>query len=89
MSESSNLTSNRQLVSDCVKLTPESVGAIDWLPSTCAYRLVAAGKDLPEWHPLKSGNKNSVHRAAVSVRGWAISEAKVDDIEQHIIQWTP
>jgi uncharacterized cysteine cluster protein YcgN (CxxCxxCC family) len=53
---------------DCVRLTPEVVPALAWLPSTCAYRLVAQGEDLPTWHPLVSGDPGSVHEAGVSVR---------------------
>ncbi len=49
---------------DCVRLTPENVRTITWLPSTCAYRLVAEGRDLYSWHPLISGDKNSVRKAA-------------------------
>ena len=56
-------------VSDCVQLTPANVRTIKWLPSTCAYRLVAAGEDLAAWHPLVSGDGRSVHRAGISVRG--------------------
>jgi uncharacterized protein len=61
---------NRQSrVSDCVRLTPEAVATISWLPETCAYRLVGEGRDLPGWHPLVSGDPRSVHRAGISVRG--------------------
>ncbi len=61
---------NRQdLVPDCVKLTPHEARTIKWLPPTCAYRLVAEGKDLPDWHPLVSGRAESVVEAGVSVRG--------------------
>jgi uncharacterized protein len=56
-------------VHDCVQLTPDNVGTISWLPSTCAYRLVNEGKDLFPWHPLISGSPHSVHEAGVSVRG--------------------
>lgn len=56
-------------VPDCVRLTPEVVRSVDWLPETCAYRLVAEGKDLFWWHPLVSGRADSVHEAGVSVRG--------------------
>ncbi|QZZ36005.1 YcgN family cysteine cluster protein [Nitratireductor kimnyeongensis] len=56
-------------VPDCVRLTPENVGNIPWLPSTCGYRLVAEGKDLPWWHPLVSGDQNTVHEAGISIRG--------------------
>ena len=61
---------NRQKkVSDCVRLTPEAVDRIGWLPETCAYRLVGEGRDLPVWHPLLTGDPRSVHRAGISVRG--------------------
>lgn len=61
---------NRQrLVADCVLLTPEKVQQIGWLPETCAYRLVAAGKDLEWWHPLVSGDPETVHQAGISIRG--------------------
>lgn len=60
---------NRQAkVSDCVKLTPENVGEIAWLPATCAYRLLHEGKPLYDWHPLVSGAAESVHRARISMQ---------------------
>lgn len=61
---------NRQaIVEDCVQLTPDNVGTIAWLPRTCAYRLLAEGKPLFDWHPLISGNRKSVHKASMSMRG--------------------
>lgn len=61
---------NRQKkVADCVLLTPENVGELTWLPSTCAYRLIDEGKPLHDWHPLISGDPMSVHEAGVSVLG--------------------
>jgi hypothetical protein len=75
------------LVPDCVKLTPRNINKIDWLPETCAYRLVRDGKDLAWWHPLVSGDRNTVHKAGISVRGRAISEAKAGPLENHIIDW--
>ena len=56
-------------VHDCVQLTPDNVGTISWLPSTCGYRLVNEGRDLYDWHPLISGSAKTVHEAGVSVRG--------------------
>lgn len=56
-------------VSDCVGLTPQNVRTISWLPGTCAYRLVAEGRDLYWWHRLLSGSAETVHEAGVSMRG--------------------
>lgn len=61
---------NRQKkVPDCVRLKPEEVSSLSWLPPTCAYRLVADGRDLPWWHPLVSGDPRTVQEAGISVRG--------------------
>lgn len=72
---------------DCLTMTPETVVRFRWLPKTCAYRLISEGNDLPEWHPLISGDRRSVHRAGISVRGKAISGAHVhpDDLSRHIV----
>lgn len=79
---------NRQKnVPDCVRLTPEAVPGLRWLPETCAYRLVAAGRSLPWWHPLVSGSKDTVHAAGVSVRGKTVSEDAVGDLEDHVQSW--
>jgi uncharacterized cysteine cluster protein YcgN (CxxCxxCC family) len=75
-------TRRRQKVRDCVKLTPDAVRTLSWLPITCAYRLVAEGKDLADWHPLVSGSPDSVHEAGVSVRGRVI--ASEDDLAQEV-----
>ena len=56
-------------VKDCVRLTPRNVRRLSWLPPTCGYRLVAEGRDLYWWHPLVSGDPETVHAAGVSVRG--------------------
>lgn len=66
-------------VHDCVVISPDSIEMLDWLPHSCAYRLVAEGKDLFWWHPLVSGDPNSVHEAGVSVRSWATSEEGVPE----------
>lgn len=73
-------------VAECVRLTPKLVGEIDWLPGTCAYRLRAEGKPLPDWHYLVSGDRESVHAAGQSVRGWTVSEADAGDLEHHMIE---
>lgn len=70
---------NRQRnVSDCVKVTPENVGRLDWLPATCAYRLVAFGRDLPDWHHLVCGDPERVHSEGPSMRGELVSEDEAD-----------
>ena len=71
----------------CVRLTPEKVREIDWLPPTCAYRLILEGKPLPDWHPLISGDPESVHRAGISVKSRAISENQVDmkELDKYVI----
>jgi uncharacterized cysteine cluster protein YcgN (CxxCxxCC family) len=72
-------------VSECVRLTARNVTTIEWLPSTCAYRLRAAGEQLPEWHYLVCGDTEAVHRAGESTRGWTISEDDAGDFEHHLV----
>ncbi len=74
-------------VPDCVNLTAAVVREIDWLPPTCGYRLVAEGKGLAWWHPLVSGDPNTVHEAGVSVRGRVVSERRAGPLEHHIVEW--
>ena len=76
----------RAFVSECVRLDARSVQrGIDWLPSTCAYRLRAEDRPLPAWHYLNSGDAESVHAAGQSTRGWTISEDEAGDLEYHIV----
>jgi uncharacterized protein len=63
-----------RLVSDCLTLSANSSGAFEWLPDSCAYRLLSRGEDLPAWHPLVTGDPDSVHAAGISVRGKVVSE---------------
>ena len=68
----------RTLVKDCVVLTPESLAASrEWMPRTCAYRLLAEGRDLPDWHPLVTGDPESTHEAGISMRSATIPEYEV------------
>ena len=82
---------NRQRkVKDCVKLTPQAVREIPWLPKTCAYRLVKEGRDLEPWHPLISGSSDSVHAAGISVKnrtGGSEKTVKLRDYVDHIVSW--
>jgi uncharacterized cysteine cluster protein YcgN (CxxCxxCC family) len=78
----------RQLyVPDCVSLTPGNVDEIDWLPPSCAYRRLAEGKGLAWWHPLVSGDANTVHTAGISVVGRAVDERRAGPFEHHIVDW--
>lgn len=80
----------QQIVPDCIRLTRENVGTLGWLPKTCAYRLRSIGQDLPEWHPLVTGDPESTVKAGISCRGRiAAGEAEVDedDLPQHIVRW--
>lgn len=78
----SNYDLRHILVPDCLKLKPQNILKLRWLPKTCAYRLVAEGKDLPDWHPLITGDPESVHKTGNSIRQRAISEEHVhpDDL---------
>ena len=77
----------KQLVPDCTVLTPDKVEEFHWLPTTCAYRLLAEHKPLPEWHPLISGSLSSVHEAGISVCGRVVGEDEADDLQHHITDW--
>lgn len=74
-----------KLVSDCLVLTADDTEAFDWLPKTCAYRLLSRGEDLPGWHPLVTGDPDSVHDAGISVRGRVVSE---NDTTEWTELWT-
>ena len=82
----SNYRHRRALVPDCLRLTPAKLRTIAWLPTTCAYKLREAGKPLPDWHYLVSGDREALHRAGMSVRGKTISEALAGDLENHIVE---
>ena len=78
----------QRLVPDCVVLTPENIATLSWMPSTCAYRRLAKGKDLLWWHPLVSGDPETVHQAGVSVRGRVVSERRAKKpLEHYVVDW--
>jgi uncharacterized cysteine cluster protein YcgN (CxxCxxCC family) len=79
----------KKFVPDCVKLTPKNVPKLDWLPRTCAYRLVSEGRDLYWWHPLVSGDPDTVHAARASVRGKTRPEGrlKMPGLIKRITKW--
>lgn len=70
---------------DCIQLSVENAQYFDWLPPTCAYRLLAEGEDLPAWHPLITGDPDSVHRAGISVLHLAKPDSDVIDLADEII----
>ena len=80
-----NYRDRKAYVPDCVRLDARSLRTIDWLPSTCAYRLRGEGKPLPGWHYLICGDRDAVHEASMSVRGWTVSEDEVGDLEHHVV----
>ncbi len=74
-------------VPDCVSLTPAALREINWLPPSCAYRRLDEGRDLLWWHPLVSGDPETVHSAGVSVRGRAVGERQAGPLDHHIVDW--
>lgn len=84
----SDYTHRRQLMPSCIRLTPDNIKRIKWLPKTCAYRILVNGGDLEWWHPLVSGDPETVHKAGVSVRHLAVSETTIDpnQIEDYILE---
>ena len=79
---------NRQRsVPDCIILSAENIKNLSWMPATCAYRLIAEKKELAWWHPLISGDPETVHKAGISVRGRVIPEQRGGDPEDRIIDW--
>jgi uncharacterized cysteine cluster protein YcgN (CxxCxxCC family) len=84
-----NYEIRKQIVPECVVLSPKNIDEIAyWMPATCAYRLLNDGQTLPEWHPLITGDPETVHSAGISVRGWTVPEFEVaeDDWEDYIVE---
>lgn len=83
----------QHLVPDCILLSVENIPTISWLPSTCAYRVLAEGDDLAWWHPLVSGDPDTVHLSGISVRGRVTAgESEISDEEaflEHLLEDEP
>ena len=78
-----------QFVPDCIVLRPDNLDThAYWMPRTCAYRLLWEGRPLYDWHPLISGDRDSVHRAGISVQGMTVSEFDTpeEDWDNYIIE---
>jgi uncharacterized protein len=83
-----NYPNRSRLVPTCLVLDADMAQQLTWLPPTCAYRLLAEGRDLEWWHPLVSGDRHVIHELGVSVRGSIISENEIDmeHLEDYIIE---
>ena len=77
----SDYANRKAQVPDCIKLTPHNIEALQWMPKSCAYRRLHEGRPLAAWHPLVSGDPETVHTAGVSVRGQTISELSLAEPE--------
>ena len=86
----SDYAARSERVPDCVRLTPEVVRTINWLPPTCGYHLIATGQDLPWWHPLVSGEPDTVHTAGISVRGRVAAhedDLTLAEVVSSVVSW--
>ena len=79
----------QEIVPDCIVLTPDNLAELSFMPPSCAYRRLSEGKGLPDWHPLVSGRRSTVHTAGMSVRYRTRSELEVPltEIAAHIVRW--
>lgn len=77
-----------RLVPDCLRLTSDNLEQLHWMPNSCAYRLLAEGNDLPEWHPLIAGNHQAIRDEGISACNFAIPETELsdeDELEDYLI----
>lgn len=77
----------RTLVDDCLQLEVDDVEEFKWLPKSCAYRRIHEGKELPKWHYLISGDRETVHEKNKSVKNRVVSETEVMEVAEHIVYW--
>jgi uncharacterized cysteine cluster protein YcgN (CxxCxxCC family) len=85
----SDYSARQSKVEDCLKLDRENIATLSWLPESCAYKLIARGEPLPDWHHLLSGTRETMHAVEASIKHLAVSELEVQDrdLEEHIIRW--
>uniref|UniRef100_A0A2A4Z8R9 UPF0260 protein COB13_01910 n=1 Tax=OCS116 cluster bacterium TaxID=2030921 RepID=A0A2A4Z8R9_9PROT len=85
----SDYPNRAKFVPDCIKMTQQNISQYNWLPKSCAYRLLDEGKRLPDWHPLISGDPQTVLRAGISAVGRIVSEEGIadEDAVNYIVQW--
>ncbi|TVQ35381.1 MAG: YcgN family cysteine cluster protein [Geminicoccaceae bacterium] len=76
-------------VPSCIKLTPDRLDEVFWMPTSCAYRRLAEGRGLPDWHHLLTGDPGAIHRARASIRGRSVPETEVaeDALEDRLVDW--
>lgn len=77
----------QRYVGNCVVMSADLLDQLPWMPSTCAYRLLYEGKDLPEWHPLVAGDPDAIHLAGQSVKGRIVDEREAGDFEDQLVDW--
>jgi uncharacterized cysteine cluster protein YcgN (CxxCxxCC family) len=70
-----NYSQRAKLVADCLNISLSQPDVFEWLPASCAYRRLSRGEELPEWHPLLTGDPETVHAAGISMRGRVVSES--------------
>ena len=78
-----------QFVPECISLSPGNMDRnLYWMPETCAYKLLWQGKPLFDWHPLISGDAQTVHDAGVSMQNATHPEFEIpeDEWENHVIE---
>ena len=80
-------SNRKKLVEDCLQLEADDVEDFKWLPQSCAYRLLYEGKELPDWHHLISGDKQTIHKQKMSVQNRIVSETEVMEVAEHIVYW--
>ena len=74
-------------VPDCIQLDLKNLNKLDWLPSTCAYRLIDEGESLHDWHHLISGSSETIHERGMSVRDYSVNESSLKNVEEYILEW--